>query len=63
MVSFIQFLHANGVFYIILQLYFTSSSGEVSLVDFFFFSLVKAQDKRQLFNIIEIIFKCVFFYN
>lgn len=60
MVYFIQFLHANGVFHIILQLYFASSGGKVSSVDIFF-SLVKAQYIGQLFNIIEIIFQCVFF--
>lgn len=43
-------------FHIILQSYFASSGGEVS----FFFPPDKAQYKGQLFNIIEIIFKCDF---
>lgn len=44
-------------FHIILQSYFASSGGEVSS---FFFPPDKAQYKGQLFNIIEIIFKCDF---
>lgn len=46
-------------FHIILQLYFASSGGEVSSVDFLF-PPAKAWYKGQLFNIIEIIFKCDF---